>query len=42
MKAKIKIFSDLQKLIEFIIDKPALQEMLKSFRQEENNTIWKS
>ena len=42
MKAKIKIFSDLQKLIEFIIDKPALQEVLKSSRQEENNIIWKS
>jgi hypothetical protein len=29
MKEKIKVFQDKQKLQEFIINRPALQEMLK-------------
>ena len=32
----------MQKLEEFIARRPALQELLKSFRQEKNDTRWKS
>lgn len=42
MTDKIRAFSHIQKLKEFIISKPALQKMLKEARQlEEKTTSWK-
>lgn len=41
MEIKIKRFSDMQKLKEFITIRPELQNMFKLFKQKENNTRWK-
>lgn len=42
MTDKIRAFSHIQKLKEFIISKPALQKMLKEARQlEEKTNSWK-
>lgn len=41
MEIKIKTFSDMQKLKEFITIRTALQNMFKLFMQKGNNTRWK-
>ena len=40
-KWRLKTFSDMQELKEFITIRPELQNMFKLFKQKENNTRWK-
>ena len=41
MEIKIRTFSGMQTLKEFITIRPALQNMFKLFKKKENNTRWK-
>ena len=41
MEIKIRTFSGMQTLKEFITIRPALQNMFKLFKKKENNTNWK-